>query len=87
MLTDTDLMPFGKYKGERMIDVPDDYLIFLMKDDLKPGDVRTYIENNVLDDVLKVKGERIQKKFREMGSIKPAGCYMHARVKSDKPKN
>lgn len=30
-LTDDDLMPFGKHKGERLGDVPDDYLRWLGK--------------------------------------------------------
>lgn len=27
--TDNSKMPFGKYKGRRMIDVPDEYLLWL----------------------------------------------------------
>jgi len=28
-VTDNSKMPFGKYKGRRMIDVPDEYLLWL----------------------------------------------------------
>lgn len=28
-MTDQDLMPFGKYKGEKMEDVPASYLLWL----------------------------------------------------------
>lgn len=34
MLTDSDKMPFGKHKGKRLSDVPDDYLLWLY-DELK----------------------------------------------------
>lgn len=29
MMDDNDLMPFGKHKGKKLMDVPDDYLIWL----------------------------------------------------------
>ena len=32
LMKDTDLMPFGKYKGEQMEDVPADYLLWLKYD-------------------------------------------------------
>jgi hypothetical protein len=32
-LTDDDIMPWGKYRGERLGDVPDDYLDWLGKQD------------------------------------------------------
>lgn len=49
-LTDTDLMPFGKHKGESMQDVPASYLHWLwtngMKDD-KVSNVADYIRRNI----------------------------------------
>jgi len=30
-LTDDDIMPFGKYKGERLGNVPDHYLVWFLK--------------------------------------------------------
>jgi uncharacterized protein (DUF3820 family) len=32
MLTDESKMPFGKYKGDQMINVPANYLLFLYND-------------------------------------------------------
>lgn len=47
-LTDESLMPFGDaHKGTPMADVPASYLMYLYDDGLKPGNVRTYIEENM----------------------------------------
>lgn len=46
-LTDEDPMPFGKYKGEKMTNVPAEYLLWLYNEDIKPGSVRDYIEDNL----------------------------------------
>lgn len=50
MFTDRDLMPFGKYKGEMMVDVPAKYLDWLRDQQwIKDWpDVETYIENNLI---------------------------------------
>lgn len=50
-LSDISLMPFGKYKGKKMANVPSDYLLWLYNKGLQEGDVKTYIEENM--DVLK----------------------------------
>lgn len=47
MLQDTDKMPYGKHQGKRMIDVPAFYLLWLYDQDINPGPVRDYIENNL----------------------------------------
>ena len=46
-LSDTSLMPFGKHKGKRMIDVPAKYLLWLYENGLGAGDVKDYITNNI----------------------------------------
>ena len=51
-LTDQSPMPFGKHKGVEMENVPCSYLIWLYENDLKDGDVKDYIEDNM--DVLKM---------------------------------
>lgn len=51
MITDNDPMPYGKHKGEKMINVPAHYLIWLLENDKCSGDVKKYIEEN--KDVLK----------------------------------
>lgn len=54
-LDDESLMPFGKHKGKLMIDVPDNYLIFLYQSGLKPGNVKDYIEDVFSPEDLKLK--------------------------------
>jgi uncharacterized protein (DUF3820 family) len=51
-LTDKSPMPFGRYKGEKMANVPAQYLVWLYDNKKCDDDVRGYIENNM--DVLKV---------------------------------
>jgi uncharacterized protein (DUF3820 family) len=45
-LEDTDLMPWGKYKGQEMQDVPATYLIWLLENEKCSGDVKNYILEN-----------------------------------------
>lgn len=59
-LTDDSLMPFGKFKGEEMINVPASYLIWLYDNDKCSGEVKEYIEDNL--DVLRVEIERSKNK-------------------------
>jgi uncharacterized protein (DUF3820 family) len=46
-MTDESLMPFGKYKGEKMAYVPSDYLLWLWNNGRSLGDVGQYIANNL----------------------------------------
>lgn len=50
-LTDNDRMPFGKYKNEKMANVPASYLMWLYNENKCSKEVRDYIEDNL--DVLK----------------------------------
>ena len=45
-MDDNDLMPFGKYKGKKIIDVPDEYLLWLY-DRLHSGVLLDYIYDNL----------------------------------------
>lgn len=45
-MTDQDLMPFGKYKGERMEKVPASYLLWLRDQGCTHPEVKSYIEEN-----------------------------------------
>jgi uncharacterized protein (DUF3820 family) len=45
-MTDQDLMPFGKYKGEKMEKVPASYLLWLRDQGCSHSGVRKYIEDN-----------------------------------------
>lgn len=46
-MKDTDLMPFGKYKGKAMIDVPASYLLWLDREGCKHKKVAAYIADNM----------------------------------------
>lgn len=46
-MDDNSLMPFGKHKGEKMIDVPAAYLLWLYENGKCYGEVRAYIEDNM----------------------------------------
>lgn len=51
-LQDHDPMPFGKYKGEKMEDVPASYLLWLYDNNKCNTQVKEYIEDCI--DVLKL---------------------------------
>jgi uncharacterized protein (DUF3820 family) len=46
-LTDSSPMPFGKYRGKPMIDVPAHYLLYLFNDGCNHPDVKKYILDNL----------------------------------------
>lgn len=50
-MTDESMMPFGKYKGEKMANIPPDYLLWLYDNGKYYGEVLQYIKDNL--DVLK----------------------------------
>lgn len=50
-MDDNSLMPWGKYKGVKMANVPPQYLLFMYEEKKTHGDVKKYIEDNM--DVLK----------------------------------
>lgn len=45
-MNDVDLMPYGKYKGEKMSQVPAFYLLWLHKKKKASREVETYIMMN-----------------------------------------
>lgn len=49
ILTDNDPMPCGKYEGEKMANVPADYLYWVHVNDKLPHEkgVRAYISDNL----------------------------------------
>lgn len=47
ILTDDSPMPFGKFKGKRMEEVPAAYLIWLHENNKCSGNVKAYIEDNL----------------------------------------
>jgi uncharacterized protein (DUF3820 family) len=46
-LTDQSEMPFGKYKGEEMENVPASYLLWLRDSGCSHSGVKNYIEENL----------------------------------------
>lgn len=46
-MTDTDIMPWGKYAGQKMANVPASYLIWLLENNKCSGDVKKYIQDNL----------------------------------------
>lgn len=46
-MTDESPMPFGKYKGEPLEDVPASYLLWLHAQGLDKGPLKEYIEENM----------------------------------------
>jgi len=45
-LTDESLMPWGKYKGDKMINVPASYLVWLYENNKCDRLVKEYIKDN-----------------------------------------
>lgn len=52
-ITDDTIMWFGKYKGTKLANVPDEYLLYLYNINKAYGKLKEYIENNL--DNLKLK--------------------------------
>lgn len=50
-MTDNSKMPFGKYKGEKMANVPASYLIWIFENNKCSPEVAKYIAENL--DVIK----------------------------------
>ena len=46
-MTDDSLMPIGKYKGEKMANVPPEYLLWLYENGNIYGELKQYIKNNI----------------------------------------
>ncbi|HLI94239.1 MAG TPA: DUF3820 family protein [Puia sp.] len=58
-VTDKTLMPFGKYKGTALANVPAGYLIYIYENMNLHDNLKTYIKKNM--DVLKAEVARIRK--------------------------
>jgi uncharacterized protein (DUF3820 family) len=59
-MTDESLIPFGKYKDEKMANVPASYLIWMYESGKCYGAIKQYIIDNL--EVLKEEIKRNQKK-------------------------
>ena len=45
-MTDSSVMPWGKHKGEKMANIPPEYLLWLLENDKCSGEVKKYIQEN-----------------------------------------
>ncbi len=45
-LSDNSLMPFGKYKGEKMVNVPASYLLWIYENNKCTKEVAFYVRDN-----------------------------------------
>lgn len=59
-MNDSSIMPFGKYKGKEMANIPPDYLLWLYENSNCYGEVKQYIKDNL--DVIKAEIAYEQKK-------------------------
>ena len=46
-MEDNSTMPFGKYKGEKLANVPPDYLIWIFENNKCSAEVAKYIAENM----------------------------------------
>lgn len=46
-MNDESLMPFGKFKGKKLEDVPASYLIWLYDENKCSGELKQYIKDNL----------------------------------------
>ena len=64
-MTDESVMPIGKYKGEKMANIPALYLLWLYENANIYGEIKKYIEDNL--DVIK---SEIEYKNKQNGTRK-----------------
>lgn len=57
-LTDAGIMPYGRYQGWKMIDVPAEYLLWLFENHKCDRRVRDYIEDNMSALEMEVKAKK-----------------------------
>ena len=46
-MDDNSIMPFGKYKGEKMANVPASYLLWIYDEPFCTGELKKYIKENM----------------------------------------
>jgi len=61
-MDDESIMPFGKFKGEKMANIPSDYLLWIYENKKCTIEVEEYIQNNM--DSIKAEIAYNQKKRR-----------------------
>lgn len=66
-ITDSSLMPYGKYKGKKMANIPASYLLWMYRNDKLFKALEVYVEEN-MDALEKEEKEELSK--REQDSTK-----------------
>lgn len=66
-ITDNSLMPYGKYKGKKMANIPASYLLWIYRNDKLFKALEVYVEEN-MDALEKEEKEEFSK--REQDSTK-----------------
>jgi len=61
-LTDQSLMPFGKHQGEKLVNVPARYLLYIFENFTLHDNLRAYIKKN--KDVLEAEVKRANQQMR-----------------------
>lgn len=46
-ITDSSLMPYGKYKGKKMANIPASYLLWMYRNDKLFKSLEVYVEENM----------------------------------------
>lgn len=60
--TDETLMPFGKYKGTPLANVPNDYLLWLYENGKTFGAMKDYLQENIEAIRFNIKQQQNKKK-------------------------
>lgn len=63
-MNDQSILQFGKHKGKRLIDVPADYLLFLLNKKIAFGPLLTYIQSN--KEILLKESEKLKDEYLDM---------------------
>lgn len=60
-ITDNSLMPYGKYKGKKMANIPASYLLWMYRNDKLFKALEVYVEEN-MDALEKEEKEELSKR-------------------------
>lgn len=78
--THTTAMPYGKYQGRQMQQVPADYLLWLYQNDKCSERVKMYVEENI-DAIRTRNAEESKSRTQQLSLRMPFGSYKGYHVK------
>lgn len=73
-ITDTMPMPYGKYRGVKMANVPADYLLWLYDNNKCTEPIARYVEDN-MDSLCPRRAKEIEERKRKADARMPFGSY------------